>query len=83
MWMNMGHMGWGSGYGGMFGWAPTLLWWGALILGIALLAKWLFGAFEGERRSGSSSAREILAERYARGEIDREEYEKRKRDLNE
>jgi putative membrane protein len=82
MWMNMGQMGWGSAYGGMFGWAPMLVWWGVLILGIALVAKCLFGTVAGERRSGRSSAREILAERYARGEIDREEYERTKRDLN-
>jgi hypothetical protein len=73
MWMNTGQMGWGSGYGGMFGWAPMLLWWALAIIGIAMLAKWLFGPFAGDRRFGRSAAR---------GEIDREEFERRKRDLN-
>ena len=83
MWMNMGQMGWGSGYGGMFGWASMLIWWALLIFGIALLAKWLFGAFSGERRFGRSDAREILAERYARGEINRDEFEQKKRELGD
>ena len=79
MGMGFGAMGWGSGTGGIVGVVAMLLWWGLLILGIALLARWLFGAAAGGRRAGG--AREILAERYARGEIDREEFENRKRDL--
>ena len=80
MWTNFGHMGWGSGPGGMFGFAPMALWWVVLIVAAVLLVRWLLHAGTGRRSTGS--ALEILAERYARGEIDREEFQKRQRDLN-
>lgn len=82
MGMGFGGMGWGSGAGGWLGMAPMALLWIFLIAGLVLLAKWLFGAAADARRTGSGGAREILAERYARGEIDREEFEKRRRDLS-
>jgi putative membrane protein len=47
---------------------------------VALLVKWLFGA--GTARRSAGGARDILAERYARGEIDREEFEQKSRDLS-
>lgn len=82
MWGNM--MGWG-GYGGgweFFGVVHMLLWWVLLILGIVVLARWLFGGrFGGHRGSSEDRALAILRERYARGEIDKDEFEKRKRDL--
>ena len=56
-----------------------LLFWGLVILGIVALAKWMFDR-SGEPPRGKS-ALDILKERYARGEIDREEFEQRKRDL--
>jgi putative membrane protein len=76
MWDYMGNMGWGSGWG-WFGLTHMLLWWLLLILGVAVLAKWLIGG----RRSSGSRALEVLQERYARGEIGKEEYEQKKRDL--
>ena len=39
-------------------------------------------AFTPDNRDGGSNARRILDERYARGEIDREMYERARRDLN-
>ena len=74
----MGGYGWGGGWG--FGMIGMLLWWLLIILGIVLLAKWLFGGGPGGGRS-QNRALEILRERYARGEIDRKEFEERKRDL--
>jgi len=82
MWMDYGHMGWGSGSGGMLGFAPMALWWVVLIVAAVLLVKWLFNAGTGRRGAEVGGAREILAERYARGEIDREEFEKKRRDLS-
>jgi putative membrane protein len=75
-------MGWGGGWGwGWFGIFHMFLWWILIILGIVVLARWLFGG--GSRRDAPERrALEILAERYARGEIDREQFEKMKKDLS-
>jgi len=82
------------GPGAGMGW--TWLFWLLLVLGVAVLVAVLIRAFTGyERRDRhapvtSSSAvnpppgpREILDERYARGEIDTEEYRERMRALDE
>jgi putative membrane protein len=79
MWGDWGgySMGWG-----LFGVLHMLLWWVLIILGIVVLVKWLFG---GSSRAGSaepSRALEVLKERYARGEIGKEEFEEKKRDLS-
>ena len=80
MWGYMGDQGWWWGFGVLH----MLLFWGVLILGIALLVKWLFGrsptTFE---RPYVSTALDILKERYARGEIGKEEFEQKKRDLTD
>jgi len=85
MWGNM--MGWGGygGYGagwGVFGVVHMLLWWVLIILGIVVLVRWLVGGRHGASRPPSEDrALAILRERYARGEIDKSEYEARKKDL--
>jgi putative membrane protein len=56
-----------------------LLFWIVLILVIAALAKWIFGKPAEPPRS--KTALDILKERYARGEIGKEEFEQKKRDL--
>jgi putative membrane protein len=73
--------GWDSwGWGPGFGWIFMLLFWALILLGIMALARWLF--YSGGPRSGSGrSALDILKERYARGEITREQYELMRRDL--
>ena len=76
----MGGYGWSQG--GAFGMIWMLLWWVLIILGIVLLAKWLFrGSQGGGSHAPGNRALEILRERYARGEIDKKEFEERKRDL--
>ena len=72
-------MGWGGGWG-FFGMVHIVLWWLLLVLGIVVLAKWLFGG-AGSRSAPEDRALSVLRERYARGEIDKEEFDKRKRDL--
>ena len=80
--------GW-YGYGsqmGAWGWvgpAAMILFWILLIVGLAVLIRFLVV----KTRSGSSiggsrrKALEILEERYARGEIDKPEFEQKKHDL--
>jgi putative membrane protein len=75
MWGDMGNHGWWWGFDAI----PMLLFWALIVLAVAALAKWLFGK-PGETSRGNS-ALDILKERYARGEIDREEFEQKKRDL--
>jgi len=80
MWGDMGSMmGYGGGWG-YLGMLHMLLWWVLIILGIVVLVKWLTGG-KGDSRGSGDRALEILRERYARGEIDKDEFEKRKRDL--
>ncbi len=58
----------------------VVLFWVAVIALIVLLVHWLVG----RRESGPpESPLEILKRRYARGEIDRETFERMKRDLEE
>jgi len=73
-------LGWGGGWG-LIGAAHMLLWWVLIILGIAVLAKWLLSPGGRERGTGGGNALEILKERYARGEIGKDEFEQKKRDL--
>jgi len=81
MWGDYG-MGWGWGF---FGVIHMVLWWALLILGIAVLVKWLAGGFGPARTERLSEGRalEVLKERYARGEIGKEEFEQKKRDLKD
>lgn len=74
-------MGWGMGFG-IFWVFFMLLFWIILILGAVWLVRAVFG--NGRPRSTSNepqSAREILDQRYARGEITREQYEIMKEDI--
>ena len=73
-------MGWGGGWG-WFGIVHMVLWWFLIILGIVVLAKWLFGSGGNSRSAESDRALAILRERYARGEIDKPEFDARRRDL--
>jgi putative membrane protein len=79
------------GYYGRFGYSPwmgivMLLFWVLVIGGIAWLVVWLVRQGPpGHAGAGPSGARplDILRERYARGEITREQYEEMRRELEE
>lgn len=76
-----GHMGWGGGW--------WMLIWGALMMvGLVVLVVWIVRttATGGDSRGSGSddplaSARAILAERYARGELSTDEYRERLEEL--
>lgn len=67
---------WGAG--GLVMMLMMLVFWGLVIAGLVLGVRWLAGQARG---SGRDEALEILRQRYARGEIDKQEFETRKRDL--
>lgn len=72
-------MHWGNGYGFGFGWLFMLLFWALVILGIVFLIKLLFKDTKYEHKS--ETALDILKKRYARGEIGKEEFEEKKKDI--
>ena len=57
------------------------IFWILIIVGLVFLIKWIVQSNKlGESRIGDSSL-EILKRRYARSEIDKEEFEQKKKDL--
>jgi putative membrane protein len=57
------------------------LWMALFWVGVVLLGVWAVRQFAPNNRPTGNRALEILKERYARGEIEREEFESRRRDL--
>ena len=68
----------GSGWGiGMM--IMLALFWGAIILAVILGMRWFVGQ---RKNSPEDSAMIILRERFARGEIEKDEFETKKRELS-
>lgn len=72
--------GWSWGLGMGLGLLAMLAFWGTLIVGAALLVRWLGGPRSGGESRGEPPI-ETLKRRYAAGEIDREEYERMRQEL--
>ena len=73
--------GWGNGW---FGMIFMIVFWGLIIVGLVMLIRWLIQNTGGKIHSGvstGSKAMDILKERYARGEISRDEFKAMKKDL--
>lgn len=79
MWDMAGH-GWGWVGVGM---VHMLLFWGLIILAIVALARYLSNSSKSAGSAEQKTSLDILKERFARGEIDSDEYEERKRVLND
>ena len=77
MWTHMNDYGWGWGGMGL----GMLLFWGLLIAGIVMVVRCFSGSGTCGKRDREKSALDLLKERYARGEIEKEEFEQKKRDL--
>ena len=78
-----GHMG-GNGMGGWWGFGMIfggLFWLALLVLAVLLIWRLARGGSLGGGPHTQESPLDILKKRYARGEIDKEEFESRKRDL--
>lgn len=73
------------GHEWMLWWMPfhmlmPLLFFGLLITGVIVLVRKLWP--DEQRHAPSSRARDLLDERYAKGEIEREEYLRRRQDIH-
>jgi len=83
-------MRWEEMIPGALFWGWGILWmimitafWLLVLMGLALAVRWLWRVGSGIAtvRTQEESALEILKKRYARGEIGKEEFEAKKRDL--
>jgi len=75
-----GHMGYGMGWGGWFLGPVMMILFIALAVAAVVLTLRLLGV--GGPSAGRGNALQVLDERFARGEIDKPEYEERRRALN-
>jgi len=74
--MNYGYTTFGS-----FGWIFIILFWILVIIGIISLFKW-FASQNNNGQRKEKTALDILNERYAKGEINKDEYDDKKKDLS-
>ena len=85
MWLGRGR--WGMGYHSMMGGGMgivMIIFWFVLIFALVLLVSGLINGIRGSQANHDDFRKplEILSERYARGEIDKAEYEDKRRSLS-
>jgi putative membrane protein len=78
-----GHLLWGFGGGNWAMVIAMIVFWVVVIVGIVYFIKWLAGQGGGSRVAPphEESALDILKKRYARGEMNKEEFEQKRKDL--
>jgi putative membrane protein len=63
-------------------WIFMFVFWGIVILGLIFLVRWLIGLGKSEKeKQGPETPLDILKVRYAKGEINKEQFEQMKKDL--
>ena len=77
---NNGYYGWDFGFG-LLGIILTILFWVLIIVAIVYLVRYLGGHLHEEGKN-TRSPMDILKERYAKGEITKDDFERIKRDLS-
>jgi putative membrane protein len=61
------------------GWIFMIIFWGLVVVSLIFLIRWLVGM--SKTTKVEESALDVLKKRYARGEINKEEFEEKKKDL--
>ena len=79
--MSTGMMNGGMGLGMVFNMILWIIFWILIIVGLVYLIKWIVLQTKKGGDMGEDTPLDILKRRYARGEIDREEFEEKKKEL--
>ncbi|MDP2599051.1 MAG: SHOCT domain-containing protein [Candidatus Liptonbacteria bacterium] len=67
---------------GGFGWIFMILWWVLIVAGVVALIKWLSDQSHDNNSTRGKSPLDLLNDRYAKGEINKKEFEEKKKDLS-
>lgn len=76
--------GWGNGGYAWIGWLFMLFWWILIAVALLFFIRYLASntPHDSVREKPEESAMDILEKRYARGEIDKSEFEEKRKNLS-